>query len=87
MPAYLTNTRCLHLAETWTSVRPGAEVLARLGPRDLASLAGAGRACAAAVAATALMQRAKDETDLPPRPRSTFPYCYPTRRWYARVMF
>ena len=41
-------------------------MLARLGPRDLASLAGAGRACAAAVAATALMQRAKDETDPPP---------------------
>jgi hypothetical protein len=35
------------------------EVLRRLGPRDLASLAGAGRGCAAAVAATALMQWAK----------------------------
>ena len=35
------------------------EVLKRLGPRDLASLAGAGRGCAAAVAATALMQWAK----------------------------
>jgi hypothetical protein len=32
------------------------EVLRRLGPRALASLAGAGRGCAAAVAATALMQ-------------------------------
>jgi len=35
------------------------EVLRRLGPRDLASLAGAGRGCAAAVAATVLMQWAK----------------------------
>ena len=35
------------------------EVLRRLGPADLASLAGAGRGCAAAVAATALMQWAK----------------------------
>ena len=35
------------------------EVLQRLGPSDLASLAGAGRGCAAAVAATALMQWAK----------------------------
>jgi hypothetical protein len=35
------------------------EVLRRLGPRDLASLAGAGRGCAAAVVATALMQWAK----------------------------
>jgi hypothetical protein len=35
------------------------EVLRRLGPKDLASLAGAGRGCAAAVAATALMQWAK----------------------------
>jgi hypothetical protein len=35
------------------------EVLRRLGPRDLASLAGAGHGCAAAVAATALMQWAK----------------------------
>jgi len=34
-------------------------VLARLGPPDLASLAGVGRGCAAAVAATALMQWAK----------------------------
>ena len=32
------------------------EVLRRLGPRALASLAGTGRGCAAAVAATALMQ-------------------------------
>jgi hypothetical protein len=32
------------------------EVLRRLGPKDLASLAGAGRGCAAAVASTALMQ-------------------------------
>ena len=35
------------------------EVLRRLGPTDLASLAGAGLGCAAAVAATALMQWAK----------------------------
>ena len=35
------------------------EVLKRLGPRDLASLAGASHGCAAAVAATALMQWAK----------------------------
>ena len=35
------------------------EVLRRLGPTDLASLAGAGRGCAAAVAATAIMQWAK----------------------------
>ena len=35
------------------------EVLRRLGPTDLASLAGAGHGCAAAVAATALMQWAK----------------------------
>jgi len=35
------------------------EVLRRLGPRALASLAGTGRGCAAAVAATALMQWAK----------------------------
>jgi hypothetical protein len=41
------------------------EVLRRLGPRDMASLAGAGRGCAAAVAATALMQWAKDENAIP----------------------
>jgi len=35
------------------------EVLGRLGPTDLASLARAGRGCAAAVAATAIMQWAK----------------------------
>ena len=35
------------------------EVLRRLGPTDLASLAGVGRGFAAAVAATALMQWAK----------------------------
>ena len=35
------------------------EVLKRLGPMALASLAGAGHGCAAAVAATALMQWAK----------------------------
>ena len=35
------------------------EVLGRLAPTDLASLAGAGRGCAAAVAATALMQWAE----------------------------
>jgi len=37
------------------------EVLRRLGPTDLASLARAGRGCAAAVAATALMKWAKHE--------------------------
>ena len=45
-----------------------AEVLRRLGPADLASLAGAGRGCAAAVAATALMQwanRAKTTSRAP----------------------
>jgi hypothetical protein len=42
------------------------EVLRRLGPRDLASLAGAGRGCAAAVAATALMQWAKRAKTTPP---------------------
>jgi hypothetical protein len=42
------------------------EVLRRLGPRALASLAGAGRGCAAAVAATALMQWAKLEKNTPP---------------------
>ena len=47
-----------------------AEVLSQLGPRDLASLAGAGRACAAVVAATAVMMWAKDEKNLPPRPHS-----------------
>jgi hypothetical protein len=47
-----------------------AEVLPRMGPRDLASLAGVDRACAAAVGATALMQWAKDEKSLPKR-RST----------------
>jgi hypothetical protein len=35
------------------------DVLKRLGPRGLASLAGAGRGCAAAAAATAIMQWAK----------------------------
>jgi hypothetical protein len=44
------------------------EVLRRLGPRDLASLAGAGRGCAAAVAATALMQWAKEENADSPSP-------------------
>jgi len=42
------------------------EVLRRLGPTDLASLAGAGRGCAAAVAATALMQWAKREKKVAP---------------------
>jgi hypothetical protein len=42
------------------------EVLRRLGPTDLASLAGAGRGCAAAVAATALMQWAKRAKLRPP---------------------
>ena len=49
------------------------EVLRRLAPRALASLAGAGRGLAAAVAATAVMQWAKDEMNLPPR-RSTVAY-------------
>ena len=43
------------------------EVLRQLGPRDLASLAGAGRGYAAVVAATALMTWAKYEKNLPPR--------------------
>jgi hypothetical protein len=42
------------------------EVLGRLGPRALALLAGAGRGCAAAVAATALMQWAKRMKRTPP---------------------
>jgi hypothetical protein len=42
------------------------EVLRRLGPTDLASLAGARRGCAAAVAATALMQWAKRAKMTPP---------------------
>ena len=42
------------------------EVLRWLGPRALASLAGAGRGCAAAVAATALMQWAKRVKRTPP---------------------
>ena len=42
------------------------EVLRRLGPRSLASLAGAGRGCAAAVAATALMRWAKITKRTPP---------------------
>ena len=42
------------------------EVLRWLGPRDLASLAGAGRGCAAAVAATTLMQWAKRAKMTPP---------------------
>jgi hypothetical protein len=40
------------------------EVLRWLGPRDLASLAGAGRGCTAAVAATALMRWAKQAKTL-----------------------
>ena len=43
-----------------------AEVLRRLGPTALSSLAGAGRGCAAAVAATALMQFAKRAITTPP---------------------
>jgi len=42
------------------------EVLRRLGPRALASLARAGRGCAAAVAATALMQWAERAKRAPP---------------------
>ena len=42
------------------------EVLRRLGPTDLASLAGAGRGCAAAVVATAIMQWAKRAKMEPP---------------------
>ena len=49
-----------------------AEVLSRLGPKALASLAGVDRACAAAVAATALMRWAKAEKSLPPRPCPTY---------------
>jgi hypothetical protein len=50
------------------------EVLKRLGPGDLASLAGAGRGCAAAVAATALMQWAKRVTrSYPGRQESLLP--------------
>ena len=52
------------------------EVLRRLGPRALASLAGTGHRCAAAVALTALMRWAKDEKSLPLR-RGTFAYCAP----------
>jgi hypothetical protein len=44
------------------------EVLQRLGPADLASVAGVGRAYAAAVASAALMRWAKDEKTLLPRP-------------------
>ena len=54
-----------------------AEVLSRLGPTALASLAGANRACAAAVAGTALMRWAKDEKTLPPWRRSVFLYSAP----------
>ena len=43
------------------------EVLRQLGPKALASLAGAGRGCAAAVAATALMQWDKRAKMTPPR--------------------
>ena len=43
-----------------------AEVLRRLGPMGIASLAGAGRGCAAAVAATVLMQWAKRAKMTPP---------------------
>jgi hypothetical protein len=42
------------------------EVLRRLGPTDLASLSGAGRGCAAAVAATALMRWARRAKMTPP---------------------
>jgi hypothetical protein len=48
------------------------EVLRRLGPTDLASLAGAGRGCAAAVAATALMRWAKYAKNNPSYPCSRF---------------
>jgi hypothetical protein len=44
-----------------------AELLPLQGPRDLASLAGANRACAAAVAATALMRWAKVVKTLVPQ--------------------
>jgi hypothetical protein len=61
----------------WTSVSPWAVVLRRLGPRDLASLAGAGRGSAAAVAATALMKWAKGEKNRRCSLwRSTFMYMY-----------
>ena len=52
-------------------------MLRRLGPRDLASLAGVDRACAAVVAATALMQWARDEQNLVPPRRFTFVYPAP----------
>ena len=55
--------------------------MARLGPTDLASLAGAWRGCAAAVAATALMRWAKYEKTLPPR---RIPYVYPAPRLCLR---
>ena len=52
------------------------EVLQRLGPTDLASLAGAGRGCAAAVAATTLMQWAK-------RAKST---AAPRQAWFGQPL-
>jgi len=62
-----------------------AEVLRRLGPTDLASLAGTGHALAAAVAATALMTWAKHDrnlVNLPPRPHAT--YGHPAPRLCVR---
>jgi len=53
-----------------------AEILSRLGLRDLASLAGAGRGCAAAVSGTALMKWARAEKNLYPR-RAAFSYPAP----------
>jgi hypothetical protein len=58
-----------------------AEVLRRLGPRDLASLAGAGRGCAAAVAATALMQWAKRAKRVGPPHFGLLGYCLPPLCW------
>jgi hypothetical protein len=67
-PPFPMLLRLLELPDGFFEV----EVLGRLGPRALASLAGAGRGCAAAVAATALMQWAKDEKNLPAPRRYTF---------------
>ena len=52
------------------------EVLRRLGPTDLASLSGAGRGCAAAVEATALVRWAK-RAKLPPPEHPVWWYLLP----------
>jgi len=61
------------------------EVLRRLGPKALASLAGAGRGCAAAVASTALMQWAKHAKMTPPGKRGVYlpPMCLKVACSYA----